>query len=158
MRARSPKEIAAAARAEHKARRASLRTRIRSLDDLIAAPDVVAALDLEMLRRQRDDLQNLVTRLSEQLRSREWLYIGILQLAENDGADLGYTTMPHPHGPGIELLRREAARCGYAIGPRQAQRLLQVFSALPRAGSKLGGTSSLGAHAGILRRGHLVDE
>jgi hypothetical protein len=72
MRARSPKEIAAAARAEHKARRASLRTRIRSLDDLIAAPDVVAALDLEMLRRQRDDLQNLVTRLSEQLRSREW--------------------------------------------------------------------------------------
>ena len=160
MRAPTTKEIAAAARAEFKARRDRLLALIRHLDALADSADDAVRLNVRVLRQQRDEVQELADRISVQLRSRSWLHFGLLQAAENAGADLGYTSpnKGKPHGPGIDYLVTAAAKHGYPIGPDRAHAVIVTYNALPRVSAKLGGEIKIEAHALVLRKGSTIDE
>lgn len=176
MRASTAQGIAATAKAEMKRRRDHLLTLVHHLDALIeAATDTLLRLDIAVLRLQRDEVQELADRISVQMRSRSWLYFGLLQAAENAGLFLGYTSPPErkpegagvdclsppkpkPRGPGIDYLISAAAQYGHVIGADRAHALLVEFNALPRVGAKLGGTGELKAHARRLRKGQLIDQ
>ena len=94
-----------------------------------------------------------------QLRSREWLYIGLLQAAVNEEKDLGYSASKgKPHGPGIDYLIAEAAKHGHTISPERAHALIAAFNRLPKVNAKIGIQSDLKAHALILRNGQLLDD
>jgi hypothetical protein len=162
--ARPENEIAAAAKAESNRHRDYLCTLIHHLDAIIeAAPDHLARLDVAVLRQQRDEVQELVDRITVQMRTRDWLYFGLLQAAENAGVDLGYTSPSRsnkgkPYGSGIDYLIAAAAKHGHLIGPDRAHALLVAFNTLPRVGAKLGGASELKAYALVLRKGQVTDE
>jgi hypothetical protein len=158
MRAPAPQDIAAAARAGFKRHRDHLLALISHLDALIAAASELRRLDVAVLRAQRDDLQGMVDRIGVQLRSRAWLYFGLLQAA--DGIDLGYTSPDQgkPYGPGVDYLMDAAAAQGYPIGPDRARALIVEFNALPRVTAKLGGKSTLTANAVRVRKGQPTDE
>jgi hypothetical protein len=163
MRAPTAREIAATARAESKRRRDHLLAIVRCLDMLaeLAEDGTLMWLDAGVLREQRAELQAQADRIGVQLRTREWLYVGLLQAAENAGVDLGYTspaTKGKPFGPGIDYLTAAAATHGYRLGPNRAHRLLAEFNRLPRAAAKLAGTGGLRASAVILRKCQLIDE
>jgi hypothetical protein len=165
---RTTKEIAAAAKAERKAQLAQLRDLIRALDTLIDAEpdDVMRRLDMAVLRGQRADLLGAADQIEMQLRSREWLYIGLLQRAENESVNLSYSASTgKPHGPGIDYLIAAAAKYGQVIGPDRAHAIIKRFNRLSQDVAKLrkivaelGIKSELKAHAMILRDGQLIDE
>ena len=159
MRAPTAREIAATARAEAKRRRDYLLAIARYLD-MLAEDGTLMRLDAGVLRQQRDEVQELADRISVQLRSRSWLHFGLLQAAENAGADLGYTSpnKGKPHGPGIDYLVTAAAKHGYPIGPDRAHAVIVTYNALPRVSAKLGGEIKIEAHALVLRKGSTIDE
>ena len=161
MRGRTAQEIATTARAEMKRRRDHLLALVRHLDAIIeAAPDILTLDErvVGVLRDRRVGMQELAARIRGQLQSRSWFYFGLLQEAENAGVDLGYTSVPKPHGAGITYLVAAAAKHGRPIGPDRAASLIKTFKALPRLRAKLAGEGMMRVDAHILRRGQLIDE
>jgi hypothetical protein len=173
------KEIAAAARVELKRHRDQLLADADRLEALIRSPNL-RLLDADLLRQQRDELLVVAARATDQLKSREWFYFGLLRQARAAGVDLGYTSpvrrepeinaqlaaaLGHvptsqnkPHGPGIDYLTAAAAGHGYSISPDRARKLIDAFNNLPFVGATLGAKVELRAHAVFLRKGQLSDE
>jgi hypothetical protein len=134
VRSRSANDLAAATRAEFKRYRDRALEHVRHLDALIEGCAEMLQLDPAVLRQQREERQALADRITAQLRSRSWVYFGLLQEAENAGIKLSYTAPPQgkPYGPGIEHLIAAAARHGHQIGPDRACGLIKQFNALAR--------------------------
>jgi hypothetical protein len=134
VRARTAQEIATGVRAEFAQRRNELRDLVSHLDALIKGQVHMVRLDFNEVRQQRDELQELADRIGVQMRTRSWLYLGLLQEAENVGLDLGYASPSKgkPQGPGIDYLIAAVARHGHEIGPDRACSLIKQFNALPR--------------------------
>jgi hypothetical protein len=150
----APEELVAVTRAEFKRHRDRLLGRVRHLDALIEGAADMPRLNTDVLRGQRDDLQELADRITAQLHTHNWIYFGILQTAERAGTVLKYTSpskgKKKPHGPGIDYLIAAAAAQGYEIGPDRARDLLAAFNKmLPLVGAEFGGAGALQVSARV---------
>ena len=90
------KEIAARARAELVQHRKEVRDIVGHLDALIKNEAHLVGLDTNAIRQKRAGLQEHVARITEQINTRSWLYVGILHAAVTAGIDLRNYTVPPP--------------------------------------------------------------
>ena len=154
MRSAAAQEIAARTRAKFKHHRKLLLEYVRHLDALVGGCADMVPLDAAVLLQAREKLLQRADLITEQLKSRSWVYFGILEAASLAGTNLGYTSPAkgRPHGPGIGFLIAASKAHGYEIGPDRARDLLVIFKKLPRLRAVFGGAGEMVAVARVFKK------
>jgi hypothetical protein len=71
-------------------------------------------------------------------------------LGKRAGANLGYTSTPTPHGPGVEYLQAAAAVIGARMSAGHAVRLIRLHRKRQPVDSAMGGAGGLQADATVI--------